>query len=92
MAIGVYPIPPPDSETLDRMFGGNTSQPPAEPRSMAIFELLNYIVNEPPPKLEHRTFSVEFKEFVDKCLKKSPGERPDHKTLMVSVYSDVLFL
>jgi len=49
---------------------------------MAIFELLDYIVNEPPPKLEHPIFSDEFKDFVDKCLKKNPDERADLKTLI----------
>lgn len=50
---------------------------------MAIFELLDYIVNEPPPKLEHPSFTALFKDFVDKCLKKNPEERADLKTLMV---------
>ena len=86
----MYPIPPPDSSTLDKIFGtngvaceniGEVAQP--EPKTMAIFELLDYIVNEPPPKLEHGIFSEEFKEFVDKCLKKNPDERADLKTLMV---------
>lgn len=100
MSIGMYPIPPPDSSTLEKIFGpadgteasgGDPSNPAdlkplivIEPKTMAIFELLNYIVNEPPPKLEHRIFSEEFKEFVDKCLKKNPEERADLKTLIVS--------
>lgn len=50
---------------------------------MAIFELLDYIVNEPPPKLPSGVFSVEFKDFVDRCLKKNPAERPALRTLMV---------
>jgi len=56
---------------------------------MAIFELLDYIVNEPPPKLPSGVFSVEFKDFVDRCLKKNPAERPALRTLMVSftIYS-----
>jgi len=86
MAIGMYPIPPPDKDTLDQIM----SSPPDpvasaaanEPRSMAIFELLEYIVSEPPPKLEHDSFSPEFKDFVDKCLKKNPDDRADLKTLM----------
>jgi len=49
---------------------------------MAIFELLDYIVNEPPPKLPSGVFSVEFKDFVDRCLKKNPAERPALRTLM----------
>lgn len=53
------------------------------PRPMAIFELLDYIVNEPPPKLPSGVFSAEFKDFVDRCLKKNPAERPALRTLMV---------
>ncbi|GJQ67469.1 Dsor1 [Trypoxylus dichotomus] len=52
------------------------------PRPMAIFELLDYIVNEPPPKLPSGIFSDEFKDFVDRCLKKKPEDRADLKTLM----------
>jgi serine/threonine protein kinase len=50
---------------------------------MAIFELLDYIVNEPPPRLPAGIFTASFKDFVDSCLKKNPAERPDLKTLMV---------
>lgn len=50
---------------------------------MAIFELLEYIVNQPPPRLPSRLFSEEMRDFVDRCLKKNPSERPDLATLMV---------
>lgn len=53
------------------------------PRPMAIFELLDYIVNEPPPTLPAGIFSDAFKDFVDRCLKKNPNERGDFKMLMV---------
>ncbi|KAH0955426.1 hypothetical protein HN011_006669 [Eciton burchellii] len=63
-----------------------TSQSPghgaSSPRPMAIFELLEYIVNEPPPKLPSGIFSDAFTDFVDRCLKKNPAERADLKTLM----------
>lgn len=100
MSIGMYPIPPPDSSTLEKIFGcadgTDAVGDPAnladlkpltviEPKTMAIFELLDYIVNEPPPKLEHRIFTEEFKEFIDKCLKKNPEERADLKTLIVRI-------
>lgn len=55
------------------------------PRPMAIFELLDYIVNEPPPKLPSGIFSDAFTDFVDRCLKKNPAERADLKTLMVHI-------
>lgn len=86
MAIGMYPIPPPDAKTLAQIFGPKSDDDsPAHnncPRPMAIFELLDYIVNEPPPKLPSGIFTNEFKDFVDYCLKKNPDERADLKTLM----------
>lgn len=89
MAIGMYPIPPPDAKTLAGIFGpspdGDSPGHTNGPRPMAIFELLDYIVNEPPPKLPAGIFSDEFKDFVDRCLKKNPDERADLKTLMVSI-------
>ena len=86
MAIGMYPIPPPDEKTLAAIFDDSSeegSQTIIEPKVMAIFELLDYIVNEMPPRLEHKIFSNEFKNFVDICLKKNPDERADLKTLLV---------
>ncbi|KAM6937411.1 dual specificity mitogen-activated protein kinase kinase 1 [Xenentodon cancila] len=102
MAIGRFPIPPPDSKELEQIFGfpvegeGASTQSP-KPQSigssgslygqesrppMAIFELLDYIVNEPPPKLPG-IFSSEFQDFVNKCLIKTPSDRADLKQLMV---------
>jgi len=52
------------------------------PRPMAIFELLDYIVNEPPPTLPAKYFSPEFQGFVNACLKKKPAERADLHTLI----------
>lgn len=85
MAIGMYPIPPPDAKTLAAIFGPRSESDSPDhtkgPRPMAIFELLDYIVNEPPPKLPSGIFSDEFKDFVDRCLRKNPDERADLKTL-----------
>ncbi|XP_061918169.1 dual specificity mitogen-activated protein kinase kinase 1 [Entelurus aequoreus] len=101
MAIGRFPIPPPDTKELEQIFGtavegGNSevSSPkahlPGRPSSchgadnrppMAIFELLDYIVNESPPQLPG-LFSSEFQDFVNKCLIKNPAERADLKQLM----------
>ena len=53
-------------------------------KPMAIFELLEYIVNQSPPKLPAKVFSEEMRDFVDRCLKKNQNERPDLATLMVS--------
>ncbi|XP_052697096.1 dual specificity mitogen-activated protein kinase kinase 1-like isoform X2 [Crassostrea angulata] len=52
------------------------------PLPMAIFELLEYIVNEPPPTLPKGKFSDLFIDFVEKCLKKKPSDRADLQSLM----------
>uniref|UniRef100_A0A8C1XIH0 Dual specificity mitogen-activated protein kinase kinase 2 n=1 Tax=Cyprinus carpio TaxID=7962 RepID=A0A8C1XIH0_CYPCA len=105
LAIGRFPIPPPDAKELEAIFGrpvldkggaeGHSmsprQRPPGRPVSghgmdsrpaMAIFELLDYIVNEPPPKLPHGVFTTDFEEFVMKCLMKNPADRADLKMLM----------
>ncbi|KAK9884921.1 hypothetical protein WA026_009158 [Henosepilachna vigintioctopunctata] len=81
MAIGMYPIPPPDAKTLAAIFSPCRDAEPICHRPMAIFELLDYIVNEQPPKLPAGIFSDEFKDFVDRCLRKNPDERADLKSL-----------
>jgi len=50
--------------------------------SMAIFELLDYIVNEPPPVLPRGIWSDEFVDFVDKCLKKNIQDRATLQKLL----------
>lgn len=96
MAIGMYPIPPPDAKTLASIFGNKSDIDSPDNargrRTMAIFELLDYIVNEPPPKLPSGIFTDEFKDFVDRCLRKNPDERADLKTLMVCMIENWLGL
>ncbi|EDO45553.1 predicted protein, partial [Nematostella vectensis] len=101
MAIGRYPIPPPDPQEIEKVLSREPSsmaspmsvgrlppgvRPPSgvnnETRPMAIFELLDYIVNEPPPILPGAHFSPEFCEFVQKCLVKNPKQRADLTYLM----------
>lgn len=104
LAIGRYPIPPPDAKELEGIFGRavmdgaegephaniQRPRPPGRPMSghgvdrpaMAIFELLDYIVNEPPPKLPLGVYTSDFQDFVTKCLIKNPSERADLKFLM----------
>ncbi|XP_061540111.1 dual specificity mitogen-activated protein kinase kinase 2a [Phycodurus eques] len=110
LAIGRYPIPPPDAKELEAIFGrpvldGSEGEPhsnmqrprpPGRPVSghhgmdcrpaMAIFELLDYIVNEPPPKLPHGVFTNDFQDFVTKCLIKNPAERADLKMLISHIF------
>lgn len=103
VSLGIYPIPPPDQETLGQIFGpqivnsegagssssragppnaGGNSRP--QPKPMAIFELLEYIVNQPPPKLPAKVFSENMRDFVDRCLKRNANERADLSSLMVT--------
>lgn len=108
MAIGRYPIPPPNEDELVKALNSDPlnsiqhvqprqppgARPPSDliggncetPRPMAIFELLDYIVNESPPKLPSSQFSEEFCEFVNKCLVKNPKERADLEYLMNHKY------
>merc|ERR1712110_9265 len=107
ISLGIYPIPPPDPETLVQIFGpqvaddNHVMQPPTSaglraqargavvpaatrptPKPMAIFELLEYIVNQPPPKLPPRVFSENMRDFVDRCLKRNANERADLSSLI----------
>ena len=87
LALGRYPIPAVTTEDLIQIFMKSNfemGKPAANPetKSMAIFELLNYIVNEEPPKLPSQYFSDEFCDFVNKCLKKNPNDRADLNDLI----------
>ena len=104
ISIGLYPIPPPNEETLVHIFGPQVASDPQaaqkyltsnkdkpQPKSMAIFELLEFIVNHPPPKLPGKVFSENMRDFVDRCLRRNAAERPDLGALMVRLFtSDLL--
>lgn len=91
MAIGVYPIPSPDPSLVDKILDEQSTKVHHEQKMLAIFDLMEYIINEPPPRLEHKSFSPEFTNFIDACLKKNPMERADLKTLLVRIQSVVCF-
>lgn len=82
MAIGVYPIPPPDPKLIDQILSENL--PPPEPKIMSFFAQLEHISTAPAPRLEHKSLSPEFTDFLDQCLQKEPEQRADLKTLLVS--------
>ncbi len=46
------------------------------------FDILPFIVEEPSPRLP-TTFTLEFQDFLSKCLIKSPEMRPDASVLIV---------
>ncbi|VDD96050.1 unnamed protein product [Enterobius vermicularis] len=106
LSVGRYPLPALTALDYQTIFGiepddvvlGNGQVPPpsapaTSPKSMAIFELLNYIVNEPAPSLPRNVFSDIFIDFVEKCVKKNPIERANLKTLsnheFYKLYADV---
>eukprot|EP01137_Pigoraptor_chileana_P014423 Opistho-2@69025 len=67
MATGRFPIPP-DGKAND------------SGRPMAIFELLEYIVNGPSPRLpDDMPFSPDFRDFINKSMIKEAVQRPDLK-------------
>uniref|UniRef100_A0A6G1SC01 mitogen-activated protein kinase kinase n=1 Tax=Aceria tosichella TaxID=561515 RepID=A0A6G1SC01_9ACAR len=77
LALGMYPIPQHDPL---KMYEG---EPSPEASKMPIFALMECIVNQPPPTIPGPpVFSSEFKDFVDKCLKKLPQERFDLRTIV----------
>ena len=90
LVIGRYPIPAPTRREYAKIFGlrpedvhmelqnGQEEERGSEdtsPKTMAIFELLDYIVNRPAPILPCGIFTDQFVYFVNKCLKKTPTER-----------------
>lgn len=55
---------------------------PIDGAPLAIFELLNYIVNEPAPSLPADKFSPELCDLINKCLIKDPKLRPTPTELL----------
>ncbi|EFP12061.1 CRE-MEK-2 protein [Caenorhabditis remanei] len=99
LLIGRYPVPAPSQAEYAAMFNVSENEielaesleepnyhPPSNPASMAIFEMLDYIVNGPPPTLPKRFFTDEVIGFVSKCLRKLPSERATLKSLSGDVF------
>lgn len=77
LALGMYPIPQHDPEAMYRR------EVQSEANRMPVFALMECIVNEPSPTIPGPPiFSAEFKDFVDRCLKKLPEERFDLRTIV----------
>lgn len=92
LAIGRYPIPIPTDSEVTSLFEIDPTglTPRFEGRlgaqSLAIFELLEYIVNQPPPTLPSSHFSEEFVDFINRCLKRETSERSDLKSLLMDPF------
>ncbi|XP_065187043.1 dual specificity mitogen-activated protein kinase kinase 1-like [Sycon ciliatum] len=89
LALGVFPIPKPSPERISQALqapaagsDGATALAfnDAEP-CMAIFELLEYIINAAPPTLPSPYFSPEIISLVNSCMMKEPKERPSLQEL-----------
>ena len=65
LALGRFPYPPTEP--------GSTQE--AQPIKLSFWDLLHYIVENPPPTLPSPQFSAEFRDFVSSCLQKEPDRR-----------------
>ncbi|KAF0991498.1 hypothetical protein HZS_974 [Henneguya salminicola] len=103
LVTGRYPYPPISQETLVKLLQkppptiDNTQQTKESntEEDLAIFELLDYIVQDEPPKLLDSFFSKEICDFVSQwffsyflhiSLKKHPAERSDIEALLKHDY------
>ncbi|KAJ1980694.1 MAP kinase kinase (MEK) [Dimargaris xerosporica] len=56
---------------------------PEDGRPLSVFELMQFIVNEPSPTLPTGRFPPEFEQICNACLLKDPAQRPTPKDLML---------
>ncbi|KAI9012777.1 kinase-like domain-containing protein [Gaertneriomyces semiglobifer] len=59
---------------------------PPEGKPLSVFELLEYIINEPVPTLPPQDFSQELQDFLTRCLIKDPTARPTPSQLLKDPY------
>ena len=57
---------------------------PPNGQQLSVFELLEYIVNEPVPTLPS-TYSNQFRNFIARSLIKDPNQRPSPSELIVKL-------
>mmetsp|Transcript_29568 Transcript_29568/g.41589 ORF Transcript_29568/g.41589 Transcript_29568/m.41589 type:complete len:389 (+) Transcript_29568:680-1846(+) len=74
-ALGAFPYP--GNPTNDNNNLQNNMSAP-----VGFWELLEFIVKQPPPVLDAKQFSPEMCDFIAKCLQKVPEERPTSTTLL----------
>lgn len=83
MAIGLYPIPAPSPNHVDRLLTQSKPTYHEQSQSLSVFDMMECIIDDAPPRVEHESMSPEFTNFVDSCLKKDPKERGDLNVLLV---------
>mmetsp|Transcript_15172 Transcript_15172/g.38498 ORF Transcript_15172/g.38498 Transcript_15172/m.38498 type:complete len:142 (+) Transcript_15172:430-855(+) len=71
-ALGRFPYPP--QNTAEESGADHEGAGAAAPMKLSFWDLLHYIVENPPPELP-QTFSPEFRDFVSLCLQKEPEKR-----------------
>lgn len=55
--------------------------------NMNAMSALYHIAQNEPPKLQSRDWSINFAQFVESCLQKSPADRPTSARLLSVSYS-----
>ncbi|TMS37217.1 hypothetical protein L596_004194 [Steinernema carpocapsae] len=102
LAVGRFPVPAITRKEYaalfdvseEEIFLSDGREPPSHlhtpvaASSMSVFDLLEYIVCEPPPALPIGFFSGKFIGFVASCMEKSPVERATLKTLAAHPFFD----
>jgi len=58
----------------------------SDSNKMAIFELLAYIVDYPPPRVPEFCFSDDFIDFVHSCLQENASDRPRLESLLTNQF------
>jgi len=71
-ALGRFPYPPTEPG----------SEQESQPMKLSFWDLLHYIVENPPPELPANQFSAEFRDFVARCLCKQPEQRAKVQDLL----------
>lgn len=78
MASGRFPYPP-DTAPCSSAADNAAPQPPPKPQALNFWDLLHYIVEQPPPlppRGSSNGISDELHDFLRLLLKKNPAERP----------------
>lgn len=82
-ALGRFPYPPPPPPPRPSQDGTSLLPPPQpQPSALGFWELLDFIVVEPPPSIPRDgRFSPQFCDFISQCLVKDAMQRPNIQDL-----------